>query len=405
MFQDALGIPVFTEGLTQYLKKMKGKPAQPSDLFEELQKAFGNSTDVINFMKSWETQSGYPVITINKTENQIEISQERFLYQKSKQENFPLWIIPLNYVVASDPKFNSTLPDYWMHTASKVTIRIENAPKRWQKDDWIIFNVQSTGFYRVNYDDELWKLIVKELTEGDYKKIHVANRAKLVDDSLNLARAGKLNYRVVFDVLSYMQNETDYLVWGLAEKELNFLDRVISGSAKTHEHFLNFMGKLINETYTKYGMEIKESHTNFDRYSQETGINWACRSGNKDCLDRTLQKLLDNIQNGTKIHPDLQPSIYCNSLRKANDTVLNLILKRLEKSEYQGERTLLAASLACSQNPNFLNQFLKEVLTDNFRIQERRTILVSVIENGNANVGLGVGLAFIEANAAEINKL
>ena len=56
-------------------------------------------------------------------------------------------------------------------------------------DKAVIFNVQETGYYRVNYDKQNWELIIKQLNE-DHTKIHVINRAQIIDDAINLARSG-----------------------------------------------------------------------------------------------------------------------------------------------------------------------------------------------------------------------
>lgn len=61
------------------------------------------------------------------------------------------------------------------------------------KDKWVIFNVQETGYYRVNYDAENWNLIIQQLKEN-HESIQVINRAQIIDDVLNLARAGKTDW-------------------------------------------------------------------------------------------------------------------------------------------------------------------------------------------------------------------
>ena len=54
--------------------------------------------------------------------------------------------------------------------------------------------------FRVNYDEKNWKLLAKQLDE-DHESIHVLNRAQIIDDSLNIARAGVLDYKVGNDLL------------------------------------------------------------------------------------------------------------------------------------------------------------------------------------------------------------
>ena len=53
----------------------------------------------------------------------------------------------------------------------------------------MLFNIQETGYFRVNYDDANWQLLVNQLAD-DHTAIHVINRAQLIDDALDLARAG-----------------------------------------------------------------------------------------------------------------------------------------------------------------------------------------------------------------------
>ena len=54
----------------------------------------------------------------------------------------------------------------------------------------VIMNVQETGYFRVNYDDQNWKLIIDQLNE-DHEQIHVINRAQIIDDAMNLAQDRK----------------------------------------------------------------------------------------------------------------------------------------------------------------------------------------------------------------------
>ena len=56
--------------------------------------------------------------------------------------------------------------------------------------DWTIFNIQQVSYYRVNYDANNWAALSTQLAD-DHLVIDVRNRAQLIDDALNLARAGE----------------------------------------------------------------------------------------------------------------------------------------------------------------------------------------------------------------------
>ena len=44
--------------------------------------------------------------------------------------------------------------------------------------EWVIFNVQETGYYKVNYDDQNWVMITSQLA-SDHTAIHTINRAQV----------------------------------------------------------------------------------------------------------------------------------------------------------------------------------------------------------------------------------
>lgn len=88
------------------------------------------------------------------------------------------------------------------------------------------FNFDFEGYYRVNYDQHNWNLIVQQLLD-DPREISVINRAQLIDDAFNLARAGFLDYSVTFNLTRYLQNEIEYIPWKSAAIGLKFLDSML----------------------------------------------------------------------------------------------------------------------------------------------------------------------------------
>ena len=58
-------------------------------------------------------------------------------------------------------------------------------------------------------------MIIKQLNE-DHMKIHVINRAQIIDDAINLARSGLLSYEIALGVTSYLNKEVEYIPWAAA---------------------------------------------------------------------------------------------------------------------------------------------------------------------------------------------
>lgn len=108
---------------------------------------------------------------------------------------------------------------------------------------WMLFNVDSkgkivfihlcwlfkyflfVGYYRVNYDSNLWKEITTVLKLQNFGGLSDINRAQLLDDVMNLARANELEYSIALDLATYLENETSYYPWYSAFKSLGYLKR------------------------------------------------------------------------------------------------------------------------------------------------------------------------------------
>ena len=87
----------------------------------------------------------------------------------------------------------------------------------------------------MNYDTTNWNLIIKELQEI-HTNIPPLNQAQLLDDALNLARAGKLPYSLALDLTLYLEQEKDYIPWAAALNALSFLDRRLTNN-EGHDDF------------------------------------------------------------------------------------------------------------------------------------------------------------------------
>lgn len=95
MMQNVLGEEVWDRGLNYYLTDMALKSATSSDLYRGLQKAVDEQgagyVDIAEVMGSWENQRGYPVINVNWNNNELILTQERFLYQSTSNSEKGLW--------------------------------------------------------------------------------------------------------------------------------------------------------------------------------------------------------------------------------------------------------------------------------------------------------------------------
>lgn len=169
--------------------------------------------------RTWELQPGYPVIHVSFggfTRSVFFITQERFFTKQHRvKDDFSTWHIPLNFAIESNPSFDDTSFSDYFNTGSDSIIL--DAPTQLNSSQWYIFNKQQLGYYRVNYEIANWQALTNALNSDAFDTIHILNRAQIVDDSINLALSGYLDYEVVFDILTYLSRETEYTAWYAAD--------------------------------------------------------------------------------------------------------------------------------------------------------------------------------------------
>lgn len=410
--QHAFGDRTFRAGVKYYLEARKFQSATPADLAAGLQRAVTEDDElpvdinVIEIINSWANNEGYPVVQVSRNdEGVIKLHQERYLLEASDSNVKTTWHIPYNLATFQAPNFISTRALDWLTTE---TAEIRPTPSlNWDNNDWVILNKQQTGYYRVNYDDNLWELLVHELNNGDYSVIHHLNRAQLIDDSLNLARSSHIKYDIALRLIQYLTKEREYIPWAATNNGLAFLNRMLAGSSK-YDLFKKYVWELVEPAFNHFTVTDNPSESHFEKLTRNVVINWACAVDAEECLTQTSSQLAEVVSNKTEdINPNLKSVVYCNGLRNAERNSFLFIWDRMQRSQDPAERTLITNALGCSQDADLLNLFLETSLDDspdtNYRGQERSRVFSSVYSGGK--VGLETAMRFLDKNAAAIDKM
>jgi glutamyl aminopeptidase len=227
MLEEVIGPEKFKTGIQKFLKRNKFGSVVAQDLWDVLQEEVGSSFDVTRLMRPWTEQMGYPVVEISvPEEGKLTATASHFTTNPDSQElNLPnshfryQWYIPMTLMTPSVTK-----EVHWLNKTS-VTF-----PDPRYSGEWIKFNVKQTGFYRVNYTPDMWKLISDMLHSGYHETFEAIERSNLLDDAFNLARASKLDYRVVLHMASYLPAETHYFPWHSARNAMDYISQMLRGT-------------------------------------------------------------------------------------------------------------------------------------------------------------------------------
>uniref|UniRef100_A0A3B4FWC6 Aminopeptidase n=1 Tax=Pundamilia nyererei TaxID=303518 RepID=A0A3B4FWC6_9CICH len=367
MLANLMGQPLFQKGLNSLI-------IYATCVFDSALKAMhseGRDIDIGEMMDRWTLQMGYPVVTISKNQSEqlptyyITVSQEHFLYGEEVRKNNSLqWQVPLTVAVGNTSAVCSESL-IWINNKTE-THRIG------QMDDstWLVGNINQTGYFRVNYDLQNWKLLIQQLHTNP-QIISVGNRAGLIDDAFNLARAGYLPQGVPLQLIGYLPEETSFLPWHAASRALYQLDKLLD---RTDEYrlFSDYVLKQVASRYHQMGWPTNGPGTegNILQASYQTEelqrelIMLACSFGNKQCHRQAVAYISDWISsNKNRIPPNIRDIVYCTGVSLMDEDVWEFIWMKFHSSNAVSEKKILLEALTCSDNTFLLNRLLNLSLT------------------------------------------
>lgn len=375
----------------------------PEDLYEAFDTVMAQQNFVefsfADAFSSWEVQKGFPVlhVTANDFSRSFSLFQQRY-YAASEERvlnDDRSWHIPLNFATESNPDFDDTT--ITNHLFAGATTKTIPFPELFDSSQWFVFNKQQIGFYRVDYDLNNWRQLIKVLNSDEFTKIHVLNRAQLIDDALNLAADGYLGYDVAFQVLAYLSRETDYIPWRAAIASLDKIDHILAGQP-VHANYRKFVRHLARRIYVAHGLEEKAGESYMDRFARELAIDWTCRMGDAACLAATYSQLQEMAIDKQAVPASLEVSFICNGLRGLDrEKEFAEVARRMQNSNDQAERLRIIDGLLCSSDPQLILDLLQSILVDssetNYKPNERSRILFNSFTK--SSVGFDVILDFI----------
>ncbi|XP_014296929.2 putative aminopeptidase-2 [Microplitis demolitor] len=383
MIEKIFGTQVFYAAINDYLNMRNYSNAIPDHLVT----AFQKQTDKLNMklnvktiMDSWTTQAGFPVLNVKIDKEIVAFSQERFLLQKPNGVSVnQLWWIPITWTSSLTPDFSTTTPKYWLNKTVDF-IKINDT----SNSEWIIFNVQQAGYYRVNYDNLSWFRIIRVLKSVEFERIHEINRASLLDDVFNLARAGYIKYSIALNLTQYLSQEVNYIPWKAAFDGLFYLNTKFAGK-DIYNLFRTHVLTILEPIYKKLNFNEAKNETHYDKILRRYVINWACGFGIKDCINNSITLFAAWKSNESKLVPvNLRNTVYCRAITYGSHDDWEFLWKKYQTEKFVHEKQVIMSALACSKNASQLNTLLLSAITENsgIRSQDSSTVFAAVYNSG-----------------------
>ncbi|XP_063619701.1 membrane alanyl aminopeptidase-like [Cydia splendana] len=393
MTEHLLGFEVHRTGLRNYLRNKQFETAFPIDLFTALEEVaqaagalseYGPDFSLVEYYRSFTYQAGHPIlyVQVNHQTGDMTIHQRRFDINNGYLDVNTQWIIPISFSSASDPDFNNTKPTHIIRKAVTVINRGSVG------DEWVLFNKQQTGYYRVNYDDYTWDLITAALRGEARTQIHEYNRAQIVNDVFQYARSGIMSYTKALNILSFLEFETDYAPWVAAMTGFTWLRTRLTGTI-----YLEPLEALIAQWSTAVMADLTYYPSSDSEEFMRSYLRWQlapimCQI-NRDpaCRAAAVSQFNALKTSNVEVYPDNRAYVYCNALREGTEEDFYVLRTRFVTHNVYTEKILLLQTLGCTRSADALNVFLTDIFEDNqlIRRQDYTTALNTAAAGNEEN--------------------
>jgi len=416
MMANFLGLSTFNKGISNYLHANSLSNANQDDLWSFLTAAGQEDGSlegktVKEVMDTWTVQMGYPVININRHYNGSKLAtarQERFLLNPSDRANSTdehdyKWWVPLSFTTV-ESGFDKTSPNLWMSPAEAGQLQ-EFQLEGVADNVALVANVQQTGFYRVNYDQRNWQMLA-ELLLADHARVHRINRAQILSDAFDLARAGLLDYPTALATSQYLSLEQDYIPWEAALTGFEYLENMMkrsSGWGRLQAYMLNELQPL----YDRLGFEERPNEDFLDEKLRIKMLAALCRLGHNECSQSSSNLLeewmsMPNPDIENPIPNSLRSTVLCTGVARGGVAQWDFLWKRYLASNNANEKNNILGALSCTGEVWLLQKYLDMSISESsgVRKQDGYRVIVGVSKN---IVGRYIAWDWIRANWAQLS--
>ncbi|KAM6181268.1 aminopeptidase N [Erethizon dorsatum] len=387
MLSSFLTEDLFKKGLASYLHAFEYQNTIYQDLWDHLQEAVAEQSavelpaSVSTIMDRWILQMGFPLITVDTRTG--DLSQEHFLLDPKANVTRPsdfnyLWIVPISSI-----RNGTQQSDYWLNGTQKIQNQLFRAT---EANEWILLNINVTGYYQVNYDEDNWKKIQAQL-ELDPLVIPVINRAQVIHDAFDLASAQKVSVTLALDSTRFLIRETEYMPWEAALSSLSYF-KLMFDRSEVYGPMKSYLRKQVQPLFS-YFRNLTSNWavrppTLMEQYNEVNAISTACSNGLEECKElvtNLFRQWMENPQYNP-IHPNLRSTVYCNAIAEGSEVEWDFAWEQFLNATLVNEADKLRSALACSNQVWILNRYLSYTLNSTLiRRQDATSTIISVANN------------------------
>ena len=361
-----IGAENFKKGLQDYLKTYEYDTAASQNLWEAFEQA--SEQPIGQMMKGWIEQAGFPMITVKKKGNRLQLTQQRFSYLPADSDQN--WQVPMTIRLFSGAA--ETEQRTFLMNSAHHEIELP------EQTDAYKLNDQQTGFYIVYYRDAD-NLAALGQRVAD-QSLAPEDRWGLQNDLFSLCKRGEVSFTEYLDFLVYYQGETAFLPLVSISNNLQHASLVLD--AEKNEKISPLVRPWFEKVLKHVGFEPAPDEKHTTAILREQLLWHTALSGSKSAIEFAGDQFA-RWQQGKPVHPDIMKSVLQIAALGGNQKTFAQLDERFQSSQIEHERMNILVALGCFKEKVPLQNSLQYIL-DKVPARNKFVPVVAMASNPNA---------------------
>ena len=381
MIEDYVGKEVFRQGLHLYLKRNAYSNATKNDLWESIDKAARIKRRKVRAREvasKWINRSGYPIVTVYKSDFALHISQRRYTITETPPSREETWPIPLHYMTASGQE------GFLLFTRTDQDISIEQAK-------WVKLNRAQSGFYRVRYPDEMLCELGAAI-KG--RKMSSSDAWGVEFDLFSLVRSGRAPVSTYLNFVRDYCMESQYPLNDSVSMHLGWLHMMLYGT-KLESHVAHVSREFHLNVLKGLGWRKRNSDSNTDSIIRGKAIGALGVLGHRQAMARAAKMFRDYRKDKDLVDSNLRNAVLGTIAWNGGKREFTSIIKLYKKEKFPEEKVRLLQTLGIFRKEELVRKALDFSNSREVRLQDSG--MVAAVASGNPDAR-GILLPWTERN-------
>jgi puromycin-sensitive aminopeptidase len=368
MLEQYLGENAFRDGIRLYLRRHEFANAETTDLWDALEDSTRQPARAL--MDSWIFQPGYPLITVDRKDGDLILSQRLFRYLQDGDPPDRKFHVPV-FLRAGTRR--GTIERTVLLTDQELRISLP------EHCDWVVANAGGHGFYRVRYSPELMTAVQRELSAN----LLAVERFNLINDSWATTQAGLTPLTDYLDLIRLVRDETDLNVWTAVIISGHHLHRILD---EAQDRLLQERIRAVfNPALQRLSWSPKEGETELERQLRGELINALGTVGDDHACQERVRWLYSQYEKDpTSVERNLVPALVSIVAHTGSGADYEKFYSRFKNAQTPQEETRYLFALGAFQRPDLIDRTLQMTLNGEVRTQNAPYLLRGVLLNKGA---------------------